>query len=134
MARRPKFRHARNVLGDRVRRPFSGDGDQDRRKTSQESSDRLKERLRELERKLEPDVEKREGMSEEERGRRSSALGKALQLSTELVVGVFAGGFFGWLLDRWLKTLPLFLVVFLLLGIAAGLMNVVREARKMGEK
>jgi ATP synthase protein I len=49
-----------------------------------------------------------------------------------LVAGVFVGGFIGWLLDRWLKTLPLFLVVFLLLGIAAGLLNAVREARKMG--
>src|SRR5258706_11608283 len=122
MARRPKFRHARKIPGDRVPMSFSGDGDQDRRNTSQESSDRLKERLRELERKLEPEGEARENMSEEERGRRSSALGKALQLSTELVAGVFVGGFFGWLIDRWLKTLPLFLVVFLLLGIAAELM------------
>jgi ATP synthase protein I len=134
MARRPKFRHARNVLRDRVRVPFSGDGDQDRRKTSREASDRLNERLRELERKLEPGVEERESMSEEERVRHSSTLGKAFRLSTELVAGVFVGGFFGWLIDRWLKTLPLFLVVFLLLGIAAGLMNVVREARKMGKK
>lgn len=103
----------------------SGDGDQDGR-------DRLKRRLRELEHKLEPGADGREGMSDEERGRRGSALGKAFRLSTELVAGVFVGGFIGWLLDRWLKTLPLFLVVFLLLGIAAGLLNAVREARKMG--
>jgi ATP synthase protein I len=112
----------------------SGDGDQDGRKASGEASDRLRERLRELERKLEPGKDARESMSEEERGSRTSALGKAFRLSTELVAGVFVGGFFGWLLDRWLKTLPLFLVVFLLLGIAAGLMNAVREARRMGEK
>ena len=112
----------------------SGDGDQDGRVTSTEESRRLKERLRQLERKLAAEDGGRESMTEEERGRRSSALGKAFRLSTELVAGVFVGGFLGWLLDRWLKTLPLFLVVFLLLGIAAGLLNAVREARRMGGK
>jgi ATP synthase protein I len=58
----------------------------------------------------------------------------ALRLATELVVGVFGGGFIGWLLDKWLGTLPLFLVIFLLLGIAAGILNAVREARRMNEK
>ncbi len=112
----------------------SGDGGQDGRMTPEESSERLKRRLQELERKLEKENGGRVDVSEAERAQRSSALGKAFRLSTELVAGVFVGGFFGWLLDRWLKTLPLFLVVFLLLGIAAGLTNAVREARKMGEK
>ncbi len=117
----------------------SGDGDQDGRKTP-ESSDRLRERLRELERKLEPGDDKREGMSDEDIGRRSSALGKAFKISTELVAGVFVGGAFGWFLDNWLfprlgmKTSPLFLLVFLFLGIAAGFVNVIRGARGMGEK
>jgi ATP synthase protein I len=118
----------------------SGDGDQDGRMTSPDESGRLKERLQKLERKLAAEGGGRESMTEEERGRRSSALGKAFRLSTELVAGVFVGGFFGWLLDNGmeryigLKTLPLFLVVFLLLGIAAGLLNAVREARRMGGK
>jgi ATP synthase protein I len=117
----------------------SGDGDQDERKAS-ESSDRLNERLRELERKLGPGDDKRVGMSDEEIGRRSSALGKAFKISTELVAGVFVGGAIGYALDFWLmpkvglETSPLFLLVFLLLGIAAGFMNVIRAARRMGEK
>jgi ATP synthase protein I len=110
----------------------SGDGDRDRRDPSPDSSERLKQRLRELEQKLEPSKPEVEGMTDADRVSRSSALGKAFRLSTELVAGVFVGGIIGWLLDRWLKTLPLFLVVFLLLGIAAGLLNAVREARKMG--
>jgi len=113
----------------------SGDGDQDRRNVSPDANERLKERLRDLDRKLEKDAgSKREALSGEEIGRRSGALGKAFRLSTELVAGVFGGGAIGWLLDRWLGTLPLFLIVFLLLGIAAGLMNAVRAARQMGEK
>src|SRR5579883_2828880 len=101
-----------------------GNGDQD----GETSRDRLRRRLDELERKLEPERDERQGMSDKERARRSSALGKAFRISTELVAGVFVGGFIGWLLDRWLGTLPLFLIVFLLFGIAAGFLNVVREA------
>lgn len=108
----------------------SGDGDPDERMRS----DRLRRRLRELERKLEPREGEHEVPSEEELHRRSSALGKAFQLATELVAGVFVGGLIGWLLDRWFGTLPLFLLVFLLLGIAAGFLNVIRAARGMSEK
>ena len=113
------------------------DGDHDERKAS---PDRLKERLRELERKLEPADEKGETMSEAELDRRSSTLGKAFKVSTELVAGVFVGGFIGWALDKVLmpklgfQTTPLFLIVFLLLGIAAGFLNVFRAAREMGKK
>jgi ATP synthase protein I len=109
-------------------------GDEEGGIPSGEASDRLKQRLRNLERKLSAEDKGHDTLTDEERGRRSSVLGKAFRLSTELVAGVFVGGLIGWLLDRWLKTLPLFLVVFLLLGIAAGLMNAVREARRMGDK
>ena len=117
----------------------TGDGDHDERKASHESSDRLRERLRELERKLEPE-EKPATMSDADLEKRSSALGKAFKVSTELVAGVFVGGFVGWALDNWLMpkmgvaTSPLFLIVFLLLGIAAGFLNVFRAAREMSGK
>jgi ATP synthase protein I len=93
----------------------------------------LRERLRELEQKLQPGDGKREGMSEEELASRGSALGKAFKISTELVAGVFVGGFIGWALDRALGT-NFLIVIFLLLGIAAGFLNVIRAARGMGEK
>ncbi len=64
---------------------------------------------------------------------RGSALGKAFKISTELVAGVFVGGFIGWALDRALGT-HFLIVIFLLLGIAAGFLNVIRAARGMGEK
>ena len=60
-----------------------------------------------------------------------SALGQALRLGMELVAGVAVGGFIGWALDRWLGTAPLFMVVFLALGATAGIMNVVRTAKRM---
>ena len=58
----------------------------------------------------------------------ASALARGFRLSTELVAGVLVGAFIGWALDRWLGTLPWGMMVFLLLGFAAGVVNVVRAA------
>jgi ATP synthase protein I len=41
---------------------------------------------------------------------------------------VLVGAGLGWLLDRWLGTKPWGLIVFLLLGFAAGVLNVMRAA------
>jgi ATP synthase protein I len=57
-----------------------------------------------------------------------SAIARGFRLSTELVAGVLIGAGIGWLLDRWLGTLPWGMIVFLLLGFAAGVLNVMRVA------
>jgi len=57
-----------------------------------------------------------------------SALARGFRLSTELVAGVLVGAFIGWALDRWLGISPWGMIVFLLLGFAAGVINVMRAA------
>jgi ATP synthase protein I len=57
-----------------------------------------------------------------------SAIARGFRLSTELVAGVLVGAGIGWLLDRWLGSSPLGMIVFLLLGFAAGVLNVMRAA------
>lgn len=57
-----------------------------------------------------------------------SAMARGLRLSTELVAGVVVGAMLGWLLDRWLGISPWGLIVFLMLGFAAGVLNVIRAA------
>ena len=57
-----------------------------------------------------------------------SAYARGFRLSTELVGGVIVGALIGWLLDRWLGISPWGLIVFLLLGFAAGVLNVMRAA------
>jgi len=57
-----------------------------------------------------------------------SALARGFRLSTELVAGVLVGAFIGWALDRWLGISPWGMIVFLLLGFAAGVVNVIRAA------
>jgi ATP synthase protein I len=70
--------------------------------------------------------------SDNEPGQRTtadpSAIARGFRLSTELVAGVLAGGGLGWLLDRWLGISPWGMIVFLLLGFAAGVLNVMRAA------
>jgi ATP synthase protein I len=58
----------------------------------------------------------------------TSAFARGFRLSTELVAGVLVGAGLGWLLDRWLGTTPWGLILFLLLGFAAGVLNVMRAA------
>lgn len=57
-----------------------------------------------------------------------SALARGFRLSTELVAGVIVGSLIGWLIDRWLGISPWGMIVFLLLGFTAGVLNVMRAA------
>ena len=56
------------------------------------------------------------------------------RLSSELVAGVVVGAAIGWGVDRWLSTSPFGLIVFLLLGFSAGVLNVVRSAGRASGK
>lgn len=58
----------------------------------------------------------------------STALARGFQLSAEFVAGIVVGGGLGWLMDRWLGTSPWGLIVLLLLGFAAGTLNLIRAA------
>src|SRR6516225_3240918 len=53
---------------------------------------------------------------------------RGFRLSSELVAGVLVGAGIGWLIDRSLGVSPWGLIVFLLLGFAAGVLNVMRSA------
>ena len=61
---------------------------------------------------------------------RGAAMGQALKLGTEMIAGVAVGGFIGWWMDYWFGTAPILLVVFFVLGAAAGIINVIRSAQR----
>jgi ATP synthase protein I len=65
---------------------------------------------------------------EADRAATASGYARGFRLSSELVAGVLVGAGIGWLLDRWLGISPWGLIVFLLLGFAAGVLNVMRSA------
>ena len=103
--------------------------DQDDRKLLPTDEAALSERLRRLGERLEhstsstpPDTPAPRPNSD------ASGLAQGLRLSTELVAGVVVGGLIGWFLDRWLGISPLGFIVFVLLGFAAGILNLMRSA------
>jgi ATP synthase protein I len=65
---------------------------------------------------------------------KASAMAVGLRLSSELVAGVVVGAGLGWGFDRLLSTSPWGLVVFLLLGFTAGVINVMRAAGVMAKQ
>lgn len=66
--------------------------------------------------------------------KRGNSLGLAFRLSTELVSGIVVGGVMGWSIDKWLGTKPWFLLIFFILGIAAGIINVIKTAKSMNNE
>ncbi|HTW34468.1 MAG TPA: AtpZ/AtpI family protein [Rhizomicrobium sp.] len=61
-------------------------------------------------------------------------LGIASRFATELGVAVAVGGGLGWLLDKWLGTRPIFLLVMFVLGAAAGILNLMRAAAEINAR
>ena len=49
-----------------------------------------------------------------------------MRVGVELVAALVVGLAIGWALDSWLRTRPLFLILFVFLGGAAGIVNVWR--------
>ncbi len=59
--------------------------------------------------------------------------GMAMRLATEFVAGILVGGAIGRFVDGWLGTSPWGLIVFLLAGFAAGVLNALRTAGVVAE-
>lgn len=90
-----------------------------------EALKRLEERLAEVKRAHQPEPPKDEHYSQASLGWR---------MVIELVSGLGVGFAIGYGLDTVFGTLPLFLVVFVLLGFAAGVRVMLRTAKEVGDK
>jgi ATP synthase protein I len=86
-------------------------------------------RLAEIEERLRKAREKRVEVRQVEAP--NSKLGIAFRLVTELMAAVIVGGAIGWGLDRLLETGPFLFIVMFMVGIAAGIFNVVRSAQQL---
>lgn len=60
-----------------------------------------------------------------------SGMSRGFRLASEFVAAVIVGAGLGWLIDSFLSTRPWATIVLLLLGFAAGVLNVVRATREM---
>ena len=64
----------------------------------------------------------------------SSFMGAAFKLGTELVSAVLVGTIIGFILDTWFDTKPWLIILFFFLGSIAGILNVIRVAKRMQQK
>ena len=81
---------------------------------------RLKIAKKNIKKQIENDVENR-----------GSFMGSAFKLGSELVAAVAVGTIIGFILDSWLGTTPWLIVIFFFVGAAAGMLNVIRTAKRM---
>ena len=105
--------------------PGRGEISPEQREAFHKRSDALGKRLDEVKARRNPPQ-----TGEADARARGEAFARAFRFVAELLVGVGVGGFIGWALDRQLGTAPWLLVVFVALGFAAGLTNVIRAAQK----
>jgi ATP synthase protein I len=93
----------------------------------QPASGELDQRLNRLEAELVKKGMFKKPASEEERSETASSVAQAMKLSSEFIAGIVVGAVLGWFIDRVVGTSPWGLIVFLLLGFAAGVLNVLRS-------
>ena len=72
-----------------------------------------------------------EKIDQKKSGSNAASLGKALKISTELVAAVVVGSLLGFILDSWFDTRPWLTISFFFMGVAAGILNVIRSAKNM---
>ena len=91
-------------------------------------------KIKEIATRLEIAKKSIKNMRNNNQGSNAASLGKALKISTELVAAVVVGSIIGFLLDDWFDTKPLLIICFFFMGVAAGILNVFRSAKKMQKK
>ena len=60
-----------------------------------------------------------------------SSIGIAFKMSTELVSAVVVGTIIGFILDKTFGTKPWLILIFFFVGVIAGILNVIKSAKKM---
>ena len=63
-----------------------------------------------------------------------SNMGSAFKLGSELISAVAVGTIIGFILDSWFDTKPWLMIFFFFLGSIAGILNVIKVAKRMQEK
>lgn len=108
--------------------PTKRNGENERKPNGSDDAD-LSSRLKSLDARISQASAQRAESEPRERPKTdATAMGQAFRLSAEFVSGVLAGGILGWLVDHLFGTSPWGLIVCMLLGFCAGMLNLLRAA------
>jgi ATP synthase protein I len=120
-------------MADTKRPGGTGETGPENQRRAEVRDDDLERRRRELEASLATRLPERlEGEDGTNRGGRTG-YAQAFKLSSEFIAGIAVGIGIGWFVDRMAGTSPWGLIVFLLLGFGAGILNVLRSAGLVAE-
>ena len=98
----------------------------------QDDSD-LDARLDSLRSRIETKRPTRESRSEVDKKGDVGGVGQAFKLCSEFIAGILVGAGLGYLFDTFFETTPWGMIVLLLLGFCAGILNVLRSAGMVAE-
>ena len=87
-----------------------------------------------LSKRIESAIDKKDNKTKNYENLNVSLVNTFSRVATELLAGLLIGTSLGWLIDNWLNTSPLFLIIFFLLGGAAGILNLWRIITGKGLK
>ena len=95
----------------------------------------LEKRREQLEAEL---ASKRSALGEDERGEvraeeSRKGYAQAMKLSSEFIAAIIVGAVLGYIFDRFVGTAPWGMIILLLLGFCAGVLNVLRAAGKVAK-
>ena len=88
------------------------------------SNNEFETRLKSAKEKIKKEIDDKKGVE-------TSNLGHAFKMSTELVASVAVGTIIGFILDNWFDTKPWLIIIFFFVGVAAGITNVIKSAKKI---
>ena len=94
-----------------------------------EDKDRISEKINEFQKKY----KHRSFNDNDNDNAKSSAFGLAMRITTDLMSGVIFGGIMGWSFDILFGISPWLLIVFFVLGVFAGISNLIRTANRMNK-
>lgn len=97
-------------------------------------TERQPDDLDQFDAKLKAARERIEGTGTQELASEGTSLGYGFRLSVELMAGLLVGLGVGYLIDGWLGTRPWFMLVFMVLGMGGGILNVMRVTRTMEQR
>lgn len=121
------------MASDKDRKTPSGTDDAANRQQNLPSSN-FADRLNKLEADLVKKGAFKKQNSKDGQSENSAQVAQAMKISSEFIAGIVVGALIGWSIDQVAATSPWGLIIFLMLGFAAGVLNVLRVTGKVAEK
>ena len=92
----------------------------------------MKKKLNDFNKKLENLKKLNSKIKNQKKNKDFKDFGTFLKLGVELISAIIVGLVIGLFLDNYFQSKPIFLFFFLILGFAAGIMNVFRSVKRLG--